>query len=511
MGGRGRKNKVVPSKSGVSKRAVGSKSDTDVRKNGIEESEKKQGEGVKLGASGLAPIGFDVEEMEKSQLTTSDFGVGIGSPTKSDGVKPQTIAIISHGPVGKCAEKGSHGSVEQASEQRSEDKGKQAVMSEAHGGKGQSQFGSEIASASGTKTIEFSKARWGDMLQEVEEGILPMQKPKPMRSWSSVVQGNRDIRKGWELQYVKPQDPSGAVVITEEEWNEGSKIWQNALVGYVLGIKPSFKDMANFVNNRWKEFQVPKAFILRNGVFLFDFADNDAKQAVLEKRWTFNDHPLILKQWTPDFDPDNLDVSKIPVWIQFPDLHLSLWKPESLSKIASYLGVPIATDALTAKRQRVSFARMLVEVEVMEQLPRVVPVVGPKGIFQQPVVFEWAPVRCGKCNNLGHEDMNCRAKTRKIWVVKQSISESEQHKVLVPDVGITASEVKAQVVDTTSDQLLKLNSEATLLQLEKTDYHCGTVVAVQNCEKIDLVENATGSKGEMQNAGGGTGTSSPVT
>ncbi|GLT50334.1 hypothetical protein SLA2020_238260 [Shorea laevis] len=197
-----------------------------------------------------APIGFDVEGVEKSQLTRSDSGVDTGSPTKSDGAKPQDVAIISYGSVGQCAEKGSHGSVQQASEQRSEDKGKQAVMSEAHGGQGQSQFGSDIASASGTKTIESSKARWGDMLQEGEEGILPMQKPKPMRSWSSVVQGNRDIRKGWELQYVKPQDPSDAVVITEEGWNEGSKIWQNALVGYVLGIKPSSKDMANFVNNR---------------------------------------------------------------------------------------------------------------------------------------------------------------------------------------------------------------------------------------------------------------------
>ncbi|GLT51831.1 hypothetical protein SLA2020_252120 [Shorea laevis] len=81
--------------------------------------------------------------------------------------------------------------------------------------------------------------------------------------------------------------------------------------------------------------------MLRNGVFLFDFSDGDAKQAVLEKRWTFNEHPLTLKQWTPDFHLDNLDISKIPIWIQFPNLHLSLWKLGSLGKLASYLGVPM--------------------------------------------------------------------------------------------------------------------------------------------------------------------------
>ncbi|GKU89901.1 hypothetical protein SLEP1_g3973 [Rubroshorea leprosula] len=191
MGGRGRKKKVAPPKGGVSKGAVGSKSD--------------------------------------AALTPSDSGVDTEFQAKSDGGKTQDAVILRRGSVEERLEKGSHGFVEQSSEKRRETK--------------------------------------------------------------------------------EPQDPSGAVVITEEEWNEGSKIWENALVGYVLGIKPSFKDMANFMNNRCKEFQVPKAFMLRDGVFLFDFADNDAKQAELEKRWTFNDHPLILKQWTPDFDPDNLDVN----------------------------------------------------------------------------------------------------------------------------------------------------------------------------------------------------------
>ncbi|GLT51827.1 hypothetical protein SLA2020_252080 [Shorea laevis] len=199
--------------------------------------------------------------------------------------------------------------------------------------------GEKGATSSGTK-MPFS-ACWIDIIEEEKGDMQPSIKQKPLRSWSAVVAGNRDIRKGWDLQYVKPQDPTGAVVITEDEWVTRSKIWENALVGYVLGFKLAFKDMANFVNNRWKEFQMLKAFMLSNGVFLFDFSDGDAKQAVLEKRWTFNEHPLILKQWTPDFDLDNLDISKIPVWIQFPNLHLSLWNLGSLGKLASYLGVPM--------------------------------------------------------------------------------------------------------------------------------------------------------------------------
>ncbi|GKV14894.1 hypothetical protein SLEP1_g25697 [Rubroshorea leprosula] len=169
---------------------------------------------------------------------------------------------------------------------------------------------------------------------------------------------NRDIKKGWDLQYVKPQEPTGAVVITKDEW---------------------------------REFQVPKVFMLRNGVFLFDFSNGDA--------------------------------NKIPFWIQFLELHLSLWNPESLGKLASYVGIPIATNALTTKRQRVAYARMLVETEIMDTLPHVMPVVGPQGVFQQPVVFEWEPKRCGKCRNLGHEEKNCNAKAKKVWVPKKPVKE----------------------------------------------------------------------------------------
>ncbi|GLU24041.1 hypothetical protein SLE2022_400100 [Rubroshorea leprosula] len=249
--------------------------------------------------------------------------------------------------------------------------------------------------------------------------------------------------------------------------------------------------------------------MLRNEVFLFDFGNVDAKQAVLERRWTFNGHPLILKQWTPDFDPDNLDISKIPVWIQFPELHLSLWNPESLGKLASYVGVPIATDVLTVKRQRVAYARMLVEMEIMDTLPRVVPIIGPKGVFQQPVVFEWEPVRCGKCRNLRHEERNCTAKEKKVWVPKKP---AEEH-VVNQIVGTKSSEgndelcggevqtatnsanVKQSTLSRPSGKLIVESNEQSPVQLE--------VGAMKSVNLQNETSIGTGDKEMMQKAAGG--------
>ncbi|GKV49683.1 hypothetical protein SLEP1_g56421 [Rubroshorea leprosula] len=229
-----------------------------------------------------------------------------------------------------------------------------------------------------------------------------------------------------ELQ-SNPRD-TGLDEATAIESRKEAVVWENALVGYVLGCKPHFKDMANYANKRWKEFQVPKVFSLRNGVFLFDFADGEAKQAVLEKRWTFQDHPLILKQWTLDFDPNNQDVSKIPVWIQFPDLHLSLWNPESLGKMANYLGVPIATDALTAKR-------------------------------------------------------NCKAKIKKMWVVKGSVEQKQLIKPSMQQVDATMVQVEPNILSEVVFQQCKQDEalESTVvvdkeMPIMESDHVKGTVV-----------------------------------
>ncbi|GKV42356.1 hypothetical protein SLEP1_g49767 [Rubroshorea leprosula] len=406
MGGRGLpKKKDPPPKGGAATKTIDLKDDNGEQNSiSVKETNKEQTEVVKLVARDPNQMGLQIEE---SGRLSPDLG---GKEGDAEGIllnitvstQGQRKSRVNAGPRDGRADKG---------------KSEAGPME-----------GKDAGSPSGTAMSP--SARWSDLIEKEKGEFHPSLKQKPLRSCASVMEGNRDISKGWDFQYVKPQDPIGAVVITEDEWVKGSKIWENALVGYVLGFKPDFKDVSNFVNSRWREFQVPKAFMLRNGVFLFDFGNGDAKQAVLERRWTFNGHPLILKLWTPDFDLDNLDIGKIPVWIQFPELHLSLWNPESLGKLASYVGVPIATDALTTKRQRVAYARMLVEMEIMDTLPCVVPIIGPKGVFQQPVVFEWEPVRCGKCRNLGHEKRNCTAKAKMVWVPKKPAEEVHFHILL---------------------------------------------------------------------------------
>lgn len=78
---------------------------------------------------------------------------------------------------------------------------------------------------------------------------------------------------------------------------------------------------------------MPRMNLIKQGVFLFTFKSDEQKKKVLERRWTYFGHPLMLKPWTPEMDLDNLDYSKLPVWVQLPNLDLCLWNPKALERI----------------------------------------------------------------------------------------------------------------------------------------------------------------------------------
>lgn len=169
-----------------------------------------------------------------------------------------------------------------------------------------------------------------------------------------------------------------------------------------MGAKPRFREMEGFAANRWRAIGLPTVHILREGIFLFDFTDVESRNRILENNWTFRGQPLILKPWTPDLDLQKMDVEKVPVWIQFHHLPLSCWTPKVLGKIASRIGKPLATDKLTANRDRLAYARVLVEMEIKDNLKYEIPVNDMGTKFLQEVIYEWRPVRCKRCKQLGH-------------------------------------------------------------------------------------------------------------
>jgi len=63
-------------------------------------------------------------------------------------------------------------------------------------------------------------------------------------------------------------------------------------------------------------------------------------------------------------------LTTMPIWIRLPELNLKLWDKEAFDAIASVVGNPLKLDEPTAKETRLSYARILVEINANTELPK---------------------------------------------------------------------------------------------------------------------------------------------
>ncbi|KAF7154101.1 hypothetical protein RHSIM_Rhsim01G0107300 [Rhododendron simsii] len=90
--------------------------------------------------------------------------------------------------------------------------------------------------------------------------------------------------------------------------------------------------------------------------------------------WHIAGKLLILKPWEPQMVLTKEKLSTIPIWVQFAHVPLEFWTEQGLSYIASAIGKPLHADDMTEKRQRLSFAKICVEIHVDTPLLDVVEV-----------------------------------------------------------------------------------------------------------------------------------------
>lgn len=71
------------------------------------------------------------------------------------------------------------------------------------------------------------------------------------------------------------------------------------------------------------------------------------------------------------------------------------------------MGTPLKADLLTATIGRMSFARVLIEVDVNSNIPDFVPIKGYLEKDSVAVTYEWYPAQCPKCSKWGHKESLC--------------------------------------------------------------------------------------------------------
>ncbi|XP_021862240.2 uncharacterized protein [Spinacia oleracea] len=247
----------------------------------------------------------------------------------------------------------------------------------------------------------------------------------PKQPWVSLFKPKPLTSKGVSLSFIAPTvcDGSPVAMLEQTDLDEMSVIWESAVIMYVVGDRPSIGAVIRFVEKDWNIFSKPQVLLHEEGYFVIKFASKKERDSILMAGpHSFFGKPVIVKPWSPEFNFQAEVLRVVPIWVRFPNLPLNCWGAGSLSRIGSLLGVPLFADECTTCQQRISFARILIEIDVTKSLPRNVMLKDPTGkIFKQ------------------------QKKVQKVWVSKQIVVVEEPKQV--------SESVNVMVEDETSNEM----------------------------------------------------------
>lgn len=169
-----------------------------------------------------------------------------------------------------------------------------------------------------------------------------------------------------------------------------SESWLNAVVVYVVGQNPTLNAINQYVKSQWQVQEEPQVFEHDEGFFIIRLKSREERDHIL-----FSDPHLlfgkamIIKQWSANINFHEEVLKVILIWVKMPNLPLNCWGEDSLSRISNVLGVSLYADECTSQGLRVSYARLLIEMDVTHDIPKEVIVEDPNGIvFKQKFVYD---------------------------------------------------------------------------------------------------------------------------
>ncbi|KAK2388533.1 hypothetical protein QL285_062210 [Trifolium repens] len=264
-----------------------------------------------------------------------------------------------------------------------------------------------------------------------------------------------------------------AIAIPESDYLAGIDACKYNLHGRIMlpkGSSPlSIDGLKSKLSVMWKSIGRWGLTSLGKGFYEFSFSSlEDMRSVRAVGAWNLTPGLLKLFAWTTDFNPGVQQQTSAQVWIRIFGLSQEYWRQNILFAVASSIGIPICTDSFTNKpmleRTFGHYARVLVDVDLAQELVYKILVERKGFAFFVDVKYENLPPYCDHCKIIGHRFDNCKRR-------KESVSKKPEHtgkpKQYVPVQPTDKVDDVIHVEGSTSKQFSQVNHDQDRIEADK--------------------------------------------
>ncbi|WJX36677.1 hypothetical protein P8452_24530 [Trifolium repens] len=185
------------------------------------------------------------------------------------------------------------------------------------------------------------------------------------------------------------------------------KPWKQGLIVKLFGRRIGYKALENRLKQMWVRKGVISIIDLGKEYFLVYFSnEEDYNKALEDGPWLIYDHYLIVRQWSPNFYPNEATIDSVSVWVRIPDLPIEYYDAKVLHFIGDRIGKTVKVDKNTLFQERGKYARLCVEVDLTKTLLAAFEL---KGRFYK-IEYEGLHMLCRTCGKFGHYIEGCPEK-----------------------------------------------------------------------------------------------------
>ena len=187
------------------------------------------------------------------------------------------------------------------------------------------------------------------------------------RVWKDLFSVSKPTATCTKLQNFSLNHLTKSCAISLEDFQPRFEFWNLCSIGYVSSKSPGYRALNGIISFVWK---CEASLTIHDSRWLiYRFSRKEDKLYILRGGpYLVYGRPLILRPMTRFFYFSSEEMSRVSVWVRFPNLPLYCWSPSYLSKIASVLGKPIQSDHMTSTLSHLSYAHVLLDNDLREDL-----------------------------------------------------------------------------------------------------------------------------------------------